>query len=40
MITMPADFLINEQGIIETAFYGQDEGDHLPFGIVKDFSLK
>ncbi|NOQ36235.1 MAG: redoxin domain-containing protein, partial [Methylococcaceae bacterium] len=29
MTTMPVDFLIDEQGIIQTAYYGKDEGDHL-----------
>jgi len=38
--TMPADFLIDREGIIQVAYYGEDEGDHLPFEKVKDFSLK
>ncbi len=38
--TMPADFLIDREGIIQTAYYGKDEGDHLPFDTVKDFSMK
>lgn len=29
LIRMPADFLIDENGIVEIAYYGQDEGDHL-----------
>lgn len=29
MTRMPADFLIDENGIIEIAYYGDDEGDHL-----------
>ena len=40
MTTMPADFLIDREGIIQTAYYGNDEGDHLPFDRVKEFSLK
>ena len=39
LTTMPADFLIDREGIIQVAFYGEDEGDHLPFDKVKDFSL-
>lgn len=39
MTTMPADFLIDARGVIRTAHYGGDEGDHLPFEQVKDFSL-
>ncbi|XMB87100.1 peroxiredoxin family protein [Mycoplasmatota bacterium WC44] len=31
MTTIPADFLINEQGQIEVDYYGADIGDHLPF---------
>lgn len=38
--TMPADFLIDREGIIQTAYYGRDEGDHLPFNIIKEFSIK
>jgi thioredoxin-dependent peroxiredoxin len=40
MTTMPADFLIDREGIIQVAYYGKDEGDHLPFDVVKEFSLK
>ena len=38
MTTMPADFLIDEQGIIRVAHYGADEGDHLPFEEVLAFA--
>ena len=38
--TMPADFLIDREGIIQVAYYGKDEGDHLSFEKVKEFSLK
>ena len=37
--TMPADFLVDEQRIIRAVHYGRDEGDHLPFEVVKAFSL-
>jgi thioredoxin-dependent peroxiredoxin len=36
--TMPADFLIDAQGVIRTAYYGKDEGDHLPLVQIKEFS--
>lgn len=36
--SMPADFLINETGVIRTAYYGSDEGDHLPFEKIKAFA--
>jgi len=39
MTIMPADFLVDERGIIRTAYYGKDEGDHLPFDQVKAFAL-
>lgn len=29
MTRMPADFLVDEKGKIEIAYYGKDEGDHL-----------
>lgn len=38
MTTMPADFLIDERGIIRTAYYGGDEGDHLLFEEVRAFA--
>ena len=38
MTTMPADFLIDREGNIKTAYYGKDEGDHLPFDKIKAFS--
>jgi peroxiredoxin Q/BCP len=40
MTTTPADFLIDREGIIQVAHCGRDEGDHLPFDAVKEFSLK
>lgn len=39
MTQMPADFLIDEHGVIQTAYYGADEGDHLSFEDVKTFSV-
>ncbi len=40
MTTMPADFLIDHEGIIQVAYYGKDQGDHIPFDKVKEFSMK
>jgi peroxiredoxin len=39
LTTMPADFLVDEQGVIRTAYYGRDEGDHLPLADVCAFAL-
>jgi len=38
MTAMPADFLIDEEGVIQNAYYGKDEGDHIPFHLVKQFA--
>ena len=38
--TMPADFLIDRDGVIQEAYYGKDADDHLPFETIKEFSLK
>lgn len=38
MTTMPADFLVDRGGIIREAYYGKDEGDHLPFSKIIEFS--
>ena len=38
LTTMPADFLIDREGNIKVAYYGKDEGDHLAFEQVKEFS--
>lgn len=35
---VPAEFLIDENGIIRTAFYGKDIGDHLDIEIVEGFA--
>ena len=40
MTTMPADFLVDESGVIRRAYYGKDEGDHLPFDEVKQFAAR
>lgn len=40
LTTMPADFLIDGNGIIAHAYYGKDEGDHLPFEQIKRFSVE
>ena len=37
--TMPVDFLIDENGIINRTYYGQDAGDHLSLGKIKKFAL-
>lgn len=38
LTTMPADFLIDNDGIIQTTYYGTDDGDHLPIEIIKEFA--
>jgi peroxiredoxin len=38
MTTMPADFLIDAGGTIRMAYYGRDEGDHLPFEVIQRFA--
>jgi thioredoxin-dependent peroxiredoxin len=38
MTIMPADFLVDGQGVIHTAYYGRDEGDHISFDAIKTFS--
>jgi len=38
MLTMPADILIDKNGIVQNVYYGKDEGDHLDFEIIKKFS--
>ena len=37
---MPADFLVDREGVIRAAYYGKDEGDHLDFETIKSFSLQ
>ena len=36
--TLPADFLVDEHGIIRQAYYGGDIGDHLPIERVQAFA--
>ena len=38
MTTMPADFLADREGVIREAYYGKDEGDHLPFERILAFA--
>lgn len=40
MDTMPADFLVDRQGIIQEVYYGLDEGDHLDFDRIQQFALR
>ena len=37
--TLPADFLVDENGVIDSIYYGKDSGDHLPIDKIKAFSL-
>ncbi|MFA7387329.1 MAG: peroxiredoxin-like family protein [Thiohalobacteraceae bacterium] len=39
LATLPADFLVDERGIIRRAYYGRDIGDHLPFEQVRAFAV-
>jgi len=38
MTTLPADFLVDEKGIIQTIYYAKGSADHLRFEKVKAFS--
>ncbi len=38
MNVIPANFLIDGQGIIQTAYYGRDIGDHLALEEILDFA--
>lgn len=40
LFTMPADFLVDREGIIREVHYGADEGDHTSFDQVKEFALR
>ena len=40
LTTIPVDILVDRNGIIQRAYYGKDEGDHLSYDTVKEFSLK
>lgn len=39
LTTMPASFLVDENGIIQLAHYANDPGDHVDFEQVKAFAL-
>ncbi|XKT74742.1 MAG: peroxiredoxin-like family protein [Patescibacteria group bacterium UBA2163] len=34
---VPADFLIDEKGVVHTAYYGKDISDHLPLEQIEEF---
>lgn len=34
---VPADFLIDENGLIRMVYYGRDIGDHIPMGFIRSF---
>jgi len=38
MTTLPADFLVDEKGVIEDIYHAKDSGDHIPFEQIKVFS--
>ena len=40
MRTVPVDILLNEDGTIEKAYYGNSTADHLKFLEIKEFALK
>lgn len=40
MTTMPLDVLVDGDGIIQAAYYGKDEGDHLPFSEISEFARR
>ena len=35
---MPAEFLLDEEGVIKALNYGKDEGDHMDIKIIQSFS--
>jgi len=35
--TIPADFVVDEHGILRIAYYGRDIGDHLPVSRIESF---
>lgn len=37
---MPADFLIDEQGMVVETYYGEDAGDHIPMERIERFALR
>jgi peroxiredoxin len=34
---IPADFLIDKDGVIEQAYYGKDASDHIPLAVIDGF---
>jgi thioredoxin-dependent peroxiredoxin len=38
MTTMPLDMLVDESGIVQSVYYGADEGDHMPFSQIMEFA--
>ena len=38
LTTMPLDILVDENGIVQSVYYGKDEGDHMPFEQIKEFA--
>jgi len=38
LLTMPVDILVDRNGIVQLAYYGKDEGDHLSFEKIRAFS--
>lgn len=38
LTTMPLDMLVDESGVVQAAYYGKDEGDHMPFSQIKGFA--
>jgi hypothetical protein len=39
MTTLPADILVDENGVIRAIYQGNDSADHLPFEKIKAFSV-
>ena len=37
---MPADFLIDEQGMVVETYYGKDVGDHIPMERIELFAAR
>ena len=40
MTTVPVDILMNEDGVIEKAYYGKNTTAHLNFNEILEFSSK
>lgn len=37
---MPADFIIDEEGLVLVAYYAKDEGDHLNIEVIQKYTTK